>query len=340
MNGMESLEKLIEEISKESGKPVREVREMVEEKKSELSGLVSDEGAAYIVGRELGVSLLKEGRRLFKIRDLAEGLKNVDLAGRIMRISDIREFSRDGKKGRVQSIVLGDETGTIRLPLWNEEIDSFSNLEISEDDVLLISNGWVKLDNKGQSELRIGRGNVRKGQPEDAPPKSEIKFSSGVNRKEISSLVEGETAEIRASIVQIFRKNPFFEVCPECGSKVFVEDGKERCKEHGIVKPQPQLILSAVLDDGSGNIRAVFFRDLAERLFGEKALGLKQLAQKKGDLLSIFDDFPSMGKDFVVRGRARKNDFTGNLEFVVNDVQDCDPVKEANSLLEKAGKSV
>ena len=45
---------LIEKISKESGKSVKSVTDLIDEKKEELSGLVSEEGAAYIVGRELG----------------------------------------------------------------------------------------------------------------------------------------------------------------------------------------------------------------------------------------------------------------------------------------------
>ena len=56
---MYSLKDIIQEISKSSGSSESEVKKKIEEKQLELSGLVSAEGAAYIVGKELGVNLLK-----------------------------------------------------------------------------------------------------------------------------------------------------------------------------------------------------------------------------------------------------------------------------------------
>lgn len=333
---MDSLEKLIETISKEAGKGRDEVARLIEEKKEELSGLVSEEGAAYIVGRELGVSLLKEGKRNLKVKNLVEGLRGVDFVGRVVNISDIREFEREGKKGRVLSLLLGDETGIVRLPLWNQEIDLFGQLEIREDDVLSLSGAWTKLDNRGNTELRLGKGKMEKSKEKIVlPPKQEIKKFTDAKRREINSLKEGDVAEVRGCLVQLFRKEPFFETCPEDGTRVFEEEGKFRCKEHGIVKPESQVVISGVVDDGTGNMRVVFFRELAEQLFGENVKGLKQIAKQGKDNLSIYDHFKGMGKDFLVRGRVKRNDFTENLEIVVNQIQEVDIREEADTLLKK-----
>lgn len=333
---MEDIQKLIETIANESGKPLKEVAGLVEEKKEELSGLVSEEGAAYIVARELGVSLLKEGRRTVKAKHLGEGMRSVDFVGRVLSISDVREFEREGKKGRVLSLQLGDETGVVRLPLWNEEIDRVAELQIKEDDVLAISGGWVKMDNRGQPELRLGRGKI--GKTEEAvemPPKEVVLKTAKPQRMEIRDLTEGATAEVRACLVQLFRRDPFFEACPECGIRLFPEDGVFRCKEHGIVKAETRMVVAGVLDDGTGNIRAVFFREVAEKLFGETAKGLKQISQMGKTFLSIFDEFKSLGKDLIIRGRVKKNQFTGNLELIVSEIQDIDPRKEADRLLKQ-----
>ena len=332
---MDSIKRLVEAIVKESGKPESEVERLIDEKKTELSGLVSEEGAAYIVGRELGVSLIREGKRSFKIKNLVDGLRGIDFVGRIVNISDVREFEWQGKKGRVLSVTLGDDTGVVRMPLWNQEIDVFSELKLGEDDVISISSAWVKLDNRGSPELRLGRGKIEKSKKKiSLPEKGEMKMFSEARRMPLAGVKEGDFPEIRGCLVQLYRRNPFFETCPDCNSKL-MDDEKPRCKEHGIVKPETNMVVSGVLDDGTANIRVVFFRELAEQLFGEKAQGLKQMAEKAKDPLQIFDQFKGMGKDFIVRGRVKLNDFTSQLELVASHLGEVDTQKEAGTLLKK-----
>lgn len=138
------------------------VRKMIEEKVIELSGLVSREGAAYIVARELGLSLLKESKRQLKIKNLMSGLRSVDIVARVMKSYEPREFQKNGKTGRVANLLLGDETGTVRLSLWNDEVDLIEKDNIKEGDVVSISGGYVKMDNRDMPELRLGRGNMDK----------------------------------------------------------------------------------------------------------------------------------------------------------------------------------
>ncbi len=42
-----------------------------------------------------------------------------------------------------------------------------------------------------------------------------------------------------------------------------------------------------------------------------------------------------IGKEFVLRGRVRKNQFTERMEFVVNEVERMDVEKEIKNLLER-----
>jgi hypothetical protein len=220
------------------------------------------------------------------------------------------------------------------MPLWNQEIDMLQEIGIKEGDIVSVSGAWVKLDNRGNPELRLGKGKLEKSSASvKLPPKSEMKKFMETRRSEIRELKEGDFAEVRACLVQLYRKDPFFDTCPECGTRVFEEGGKPRCREHGIVKPEQQVVVSGVLDDGSGNIRAVFFRELAEKLFGENVKGLKQIASRGKDVLSVYDHFQGMGKDFIVKGRVRRNDFTGNLELVANEIEEMDARKEADRLL-------
>jgi len=337
---MYSVKDIVKEIVKSSELSEEEVKGKIEEKQTELSGLVSLEGAAYIVGKELGINLLKETKkRGLKIKNVVSGIRSVDLIGRVMDIAEKREFEKEDRKGSVINLVLGDETGTIRLSLWDREIDVLNKLGIKEGDVVKISNGYVKEDNRGNNELRLGKfGKIEKieGIDIEIPKHEDTERGFGeVRVKDIKDLRENEYSEVRASIVQLFRRNPFFEVCPKCETRVEKSDDVWTCKEHGKIEPKYQLVVSGVVDDGSGNIRVVFFRDLAERVLGRKTSELSEFVSKDSDPLSIYKNLDVLGKEFVIRGRMRKNQFIDRMEFIVNEVESMGVEKESKNLLEK-----
>ena len=149
---MLSLEELVGEISKKSEQSEDEIKKMIEEKQDELSGLVSEEGAAYIIA-----TLLEEQARNLKVRDVIPGMFSVDLKCKIAKITDIRTFERNGAQGAVQNILLGDETGIIRLSIWNDEIERFQEFGIGEGDTVKLTKMLSKEDNLGNPELRLGK---------------------------------------------------------------------------------------------------------------------------------------------------------------------------------------
>ena len=101
---------------------------------------------------------MKEGKQQLKIQNVVPGLRSVELLGRIVDISDVRNFDKNGRKGAVQNLTLGDETGIVRLSLWNEEINLIKDMELKQEDVVKISRSYAKMDNLGNPELRLGKG--------------------------------------------------------------------------------------------------------------------------------------------------------------------------------------
>jgi hypothetical protein len=81
------------------------------------------------------------------------------------------------------------------------------------------------------------------------------------------------------------------------------------------------------VDDGTGNIRAVFFRENALNLIGMKM----DEVLEKGD--SFFGDIDVLGKEFMISGRVRRNRMFDRLEFVANNVREVDIESEANKLI-------
>ncbi len=331
---MFSLENIVKEISKASDLPEEEVKKKIEEKQIELSGLVSPEGAAYIVGKELGVNLLKESaKRSLKIRNVLPGMRSVDVTGRIVSISEKRDFEKKGRKGSVVNIVIGDDTGIARLSLWDNEIELIEKLGVDEGGVVNITGGYVKEDGRGGSEIRLGKAGKLEKSDMEIPEIGDVKSDFDKAEEEnISDLKEGGYNEVRASLVQVFRRNPFFEVCPTCETRLEKEGDVWKCKDHGHIEPKYNLILSGVIDDGSGNMRVVFFRDLAEKVFGKDMNELKKFVHD--DPLRIYESL-KLGEEFVIRGRVKKNQFTDRIEFIASGVERIDPKKEVEKVLKK-----
>ncbi len=329
---MFSLKEIVGEIAKGSGLSEEEVKKKIEEKQVELSGLVSPEGAAYIVGKELGVNLFREvKKRTLKIKNVIPGMRLVDVVGKVVNISERRDFEKGGRKGSVVNVTIGDETGTARVSLWDREIDILNKLDVKIGDVVKITGGYVKENGMGGCEIRLGRGGrMEKSDIEIHEVADSGQENQELKVKSICDLKEGEYVEVRASLVQIFRKNLFFEVCPVCESRLEREGDAWKCREHNRVEPKYTLVLSGVIDDGSGNVNAVFFRELAEKIIGRSVDELR----KMGEPAQVYEELP-LGKEFIIRGRLRRNRITERLELVANWVEEADPKKEAEKLLGK-----
>ncbi|TFF87556.1 MAG: DUF2240 family protein, partial [Promethearchaeota archaeon] len=118
-------ERYIRRIIEETGLSKKDIEERVKEKKKELKGLISEEGALFIIARELGVEIKEDQRYIedieIKVSDIKPQMKNITLVGRVKQINRIHQFKRkDGSEGRVSSFLLHDNTGDIRVVLWDE----------------------------------------------------------------------------------------------------------------------------------------------------------------------------------------------------------------------------
>lgn len=322
---------LVKKISSESGMDEQDIMNRIEEKRGELSGLISEEGAAYIVAKELGVAIIKQER--LDIAHIIPGMQNVDVIGKITRLSPVREFSTEKAKGRVANVTIADGTGSVRISLWNDEISCLEGLEIN--DVVRVR-GYVKEDNLGNPEIRIGRYGALSKSDEEI---DNIKQTSRrTDRTNIADLTEGGYKEIRAPLLQVFESNVFYEVCPECKRRIKVDDSDNFvCADHGTVEPDYGIILSGIVDDGTGSIRIVFFRENAERLLDMTTKEAKKLFDRKKKLEAITSLVP-LGKEFVFEGRARRNQLFDRLEFIVSNVKEVDVKKEIETILNNLGE--
>jgi len=72
----------INKIIEGTGLTRKEIQDLVEDKKNELKGLISDEGALFIIAKELGVDVKSENKDFLKdieikISDITHNMKNI-----------------------------------------------------------------------------------------------------------------------------------------------------------------------------------------------------------------------------------------------------------------------
>ncbi|MDD1691145.1 MAG: nucleic acid-binding protein [Methanoregula sp.] len=103
-----------------------EFEQRVEKKIDECGDLVDEPTAAMMVVGELG-------REHVKIKGLSAKSSLFSFFGKIIDKTEPKEFDRaDGEKGWVATILLGDETGTTRVVLWDQKAGAVLDTEIGE----------------------------------------------------------------------------------------------------------------------------------------------------------------------------------------------------------------
>lgn len=298
------------------------LEQYIKEKINDLSGLISEEGAAHIIANELGVEIVPEAKDKLKIKEVYVGMRNISTVGKVVKKFEVREFAKGEKTGKVCSLIFGDETGTIRVVFWNEQVDLLN--EIKEDDILLVKNAYVR-ENRDAKEIHLGNAGEIEVNPEGETISS-VRQSAEFTRKEIGALQGGEErVEIMGTIVQVFDPR-FFYTCPECRKRVLeVETGHE-CSEHGIIKPNMGYVMNAILDDGTGNIRGVFWRDQTNHLLDKAEEEVVTFKEN----LALFEDVKTdlLGEQYKLMGRVQKNEMFDRLEFNVQLVEKANPKEE------------
>ena len=317
------LKDIVSKIVQKSGMTEDEVKTKISQKVDQLYGLVSEEGAAHIIANELGIKIFEVSGEL-KIKDILMGMKSVDLVGKVVRKYELREFNTEKRKGKVANLVIADETSSIRVVFWNDKTADFD--QIKEDDVIRIKGAYVR-DNTGRKELHLGDNSKVIINPANVVVNAREKKE--YDKKHISELQEGMSAEVLGTIVQVFDIK-YFEVCPRCNKRMRLKNDVLECDEHGALPPAFNYILNIYLDDGTGNIRVNLWKLQTQRL----------LKMQDGDVLKFKDDLASfeiqknnlLGEQIKVLGNTKMT-IMGRMEFTADLVfTDLNPDQEVEML--------
>ncbi|MBC9985320.1 MULTISPECIES: single-stranded DNA binding protein [Haloferax] len=167
----------------------------------------------------------------YRVEDLALGLSDVNLEGKILDAGTVRTFDRDdGTEGRVSNLSVGDPTGRVRVTLWDERADLAEELEPGQS--VEVVDGYVR-ERDGSLELHVGsRGAVE-------PIDEDIEYVPETT--DIGSLELGQTVDIAGGVIEADGKRTFDR-----------DDGSEGQVRNIRVK------------DGTGDIRVALWGEKAD----------------------------------------------------------------------------
>ena len=114
-----------------------------------------------------------------QIKDLKPKQGNVDIIIDVVDVGDPREFQKFGKPGKVATAIAKDETGDIKLTLWNEDIE-----KVNAGDKVHLTNGYV---NEWQGEMQLTTGRMGKLEiigKSDADKESDAKIRTNIPMEE------------------------------------------------------------------------------------------------------------------------------------------------------------
>ena len=251
----------------------------------------------------------------------------------------IRTFTRrDGTEGKRLVFTLADNTGRVRAVAWGPAAENLA--EVKPGTHLLLEGVSCRSGLQQDLELHINESTqVIQNPPnldiKDPSPKSLTSTQSASSFQTLANITEGNNVTIRGTIVQIFHQKSVYDSCPKCYKKVSTDGSTTTCPKCGAIKQsEPRLIAKIIVDDGTENIRASFFGQTAETLFGITGADAKALIEKSGNESepAISVEEALLGKEVVLTGRISLNDFSNELELSVNSISDVDPVEVATQL--------
>ncbi len=86
-----------------------------------------------------------------QIKDLQPRQGKVELTATVIEKGDARDIATANFSGKVCNAKLKDETGTIKLSLWNDQV-----VQVDVGDIIKVSNGYVS-EYQGEMQLSTGK---------------------------------------------------------------------------------------------------------------------------------------------------------------------------------------
>jgi len=253
---LSALDTIIAEIlSKRRDLSEDQILALIEDKKREGRGLLSDEGAARLVAEELLIQTHGTELGKMQLKDLVSGLNDVSFSARVLSTWPPQQFQRrDGTPGRVMRLILVDKSGRVRCALWDRHVDVASRAGNLQGRIIRVGHAYTRQGLTGEPEIHAGDRSSIEIDPQDIPTTDFPEF-----KELFTQLGDLTTASNQVNTVGIVDSEP----------RHYTFSKENRAGS----------VLYTILTDQSGTIPVV--------AWNEKADELREL--KKGSILQVLN---------------------------------------------------
>src|SRR5437016_2363674 len=125
-------------------------------------------------------------KTMTKVKDLTPASKQVNVLVKVVGLSEEREItSKFGEARKLVEATVGDETATVLLTLWNDQIG-----QVQKDETVLVDNGYVTLV-RGHIRLNVGKyGSMTKSDQTIEPWLSSVRLDGVSRSTQLSGVAE------------------------------------------------------------------------------------------------------------------------------------------------------
>ncbi len=324
MSNQRSLKDIVNIISSEAGLGKEEINQLINNKMDELGEFVTALGAAHIVAREMGVDLSSEPKvtvpPMINVDQLVPEITNVNLLGRITRIYDQFVFKKkDGSDGVLQSIILEDKTGTIRVVFWDQKAGEFQKGNCSLGDPIRIIGAYTRKVKDGSTEVHLGIRSNLQIRPsgiknEDLPESKDSFFKiNEIKGSEVDVSIKGQITQVD-DILEFERK-----------------DGSKGTKRGLIIGDETGEVLVNFWNEKSSQVKDLELGDIVSVIGLSSKIGLKGLIELHSNRFTNFTKEETKA-DFIV-----KKGLVGTISKESLKVSKLNEISKINQLISVKG---
>ncbi len=317
------------------------------ENRGQIEVSVKDTTTIDVKGTE-NITITRE-----KIGNLKENQSMLSIEGRVVSMGPEKEITtRDGNTVKNMSIVIADETGSIIVTAWRDDVQKIK--EFKEGDPVSLENVATAMNNYQKSiEVRLGReSKINRPSTTSVPgidqlPKGEMKLPIAVpgslaSRVKLDAIEENMRVEILAHITNVSPFLNHYLACPKCNKKVVAENDSYYCNNDGAVSnPRVRLIARVTADDGNGNISVTMIGDPVLDLFQISEQEAKEIVKSEDATKAMIERVKDrlLLKTYIFRGKVKFNQYRNEMEIIADGVQKADLQKETSNIINKAGSA-
>jgi ssDNA-binding replication factor A large subunit len=158
---LSEFEELLEKIQEQKPELTKQdIDDRIKQKIEKIGpGYLTDEGALFLIAKDLGISLKQTLKTEMSLKDIYVGAKDVSIESRVLNISPTKQFSRkDGSPFLLRTMTVYDNDSTVSVKLWDEKANLPGIEELKPGDLIKIIKAYIKSDLNGSPTINVGSG--------------------------------------------------------------------------------------------------------------------------------------------------------------------------------------